>query len=211
MVPPVRLVRMQGTISSCGFARGDRLVVGAWSSSPIGPTVDIMWADPDGMRTLVAPDEATAEFVTSVYDFDRVEVVAIEALARPRSLDLVAGDLSLRLRADGAGFRLPPRPRWATRWIERPGAWALMRVRTFGTSPTGVREWYQARACRFVTDGSASLRGQDLGALTRVWPPCRFGFSEPPARPSIVEVEPTLGVPGDWPAGRPQRAPQPLW
>lgn len=208
----MRLVRMQGTISSCGFASGDRFVVGAWRRSPIGPTVDVMWARPDGTRTLLAPDEETADFVTSVYAFDDVVVTEIDAVARPRSLDLVGGGLVLRLRADGIGFHLPPRPLWFTRWVERPGAWALMGVRTWGTSPTGVQEWYQARACRFVTEASALVDGLDLGPMTSLRPACGFGFSESPARPSIVEVSPTLGVPADWlPARRPRPAPVPGW
>jgi hypothetical protein len=203
---------MQGTISSCGFATGDRFVVGAWQRSPIGATVDVMWATPDGTRVLLAPDDQTADFVTSVYAFDEVRVVPVEAVARPRSLELRAGPLDLRLRADGIGFRLPPRPLWFTRWVERPGAWTLMRVRTWGTSPTGVQEWYQARACRFVTEGAASLDGVDLGAVAPLRPACGFGFSESPARPSIVEVRPTLGVPEGWlPARAGRTSPVASW
>ncbi len=193
---------MQGTISSCGFESGDRFVVGAWDRSPIGPTVDVMWAAPDGTRTLLAPDEETVDFVTSVYEFDRTDVVAFGTMARPDALDLRAGPLRLHLRADGVGFRIPPRPLWFTRWVERPAARLLMDVTTWGTSPTGVQEWYQARACRFVTSATASLDGHDLGARAPLRPACRFGFSESPAMPSIVEVRPTLGVPDDWLAGR---------
>lgn len=197
---------MQGTISSCGFASGDRFVVGAWERSPVGPTLDVMWAAPDGTRTLLAPDDETIDFVTSVYDFDRTEVVDLEGLARPTSLDLRAGPLRLHLRADGVGFRIPPRPLWFTRWVERPAARVLMDVTTWGTSPTGVQEWYQARACRFVTAATASIDGRDLGARAPLRPACRFGFSESPATPSIVEVHPTLGVPDGWLGARRQRA-----
>lgn len=214
---PDRLVRMDGTISSCGFRSGDRFVVGAWDRSPVGATVDVMWAAPDGTRTLLAPDEATADFVTSVYSFDVVRVVPIIALASPTALDLTAGDtdtplLTLHLRAGRRALRLPPRPLWFTRWLERPGAWALMGVRTWGTSPTGVEEWYQARACRFVTGASARVEGRDLGARASLRPACGFGFSESPARPSIVEVRPTLGVPEGWLEARTaRRTTTPYW
>ena len=189
---------MDGTISSCGFASGDRFVVGAWTRSPVGPTVDVMWARPDGTRTLLAPDDATADFVTSVYAFDDVRIVPTGAVATARSLDLSSGPLRLRLRTGRVGLVLPPRPLWFTRWVERPGAYALMGVRTWGTSPTGVQEWYQARSCRFVTDASATLDGVDLGTVAPLRPACHFGFSESPARPSIVSVRPTLGVGPGW-------------
>lgn len=191
-------IRMAGTISSCGFASGDRFVVGAWRESPIGPTVDVMWARPDGTRVLMAPDEETADFVTSVYSFDQVRVVELSAAATTRHLVVQGELLDLRLDADGPSFVLPPRPRWFTRFVERPVAWSLMGVRTWGTSPTGVQEWYQARRCTFVTSARAVLEGVDLGARRPLRPACGFGFSESPPWPSIVDVRPTLGVPDGW-------------
>jgi hypothetical protein len=203
---------MDGTISSCGFASGDRFVVGAWDDSPVGQTVDVMWAAPDGTRTLLAPDRATADFVTSVYGFDRVEVVALAAVATPRSLELRGGPLTLSLRAGRTALLLPPRPLWFTRRVEAPVARAVMGVRTWGTSPTGVQEWYQALACRWVRTASGHLDGRDLGPMTTLRPACGFGFSESPARPSIVRVRPTLGVGPGWLAERDARAPTPaLW
>ncbi len=191
-------VRMRGTISSSGFASGDRFVVGAWETSPIGRTIDVMWAQPDGTRVLLAPDVATADFVTSVYAFDRVDVVDLRAIATPTELTLRAGELELNLSAGGLGFPLPPRPLWFTKWLERPAAYALMGVRTWGTSPTGVQEWYQARHCRFLRSATARVGGRDLGPRGPLRPACRFGFSESPPWPSIVEVAPTLGVPDGW-------------
>lgn len=63
-----------GTISSAGFANGHRFVIGRWDRSPVGPLVNVMWGEPDGTRTLLADSDAGAEFITSIYDFDRVEV-----------------------------------------------------------------------------------------------------------------------------------------
>lgn len=203
---------MTGTISSCGFASGDRFVVGSWEDSPIGRTVDVMWASPDGTRTLVAPDEATADFVSSVYGFDRTLVTPIESLATASSLDLRAGPLELHLRAGSRVLALPPRPLWFTRWVEGPVARAIMGVRTWGTSPTGVQEWYQASGCRFVTTASGRVEGDDLGPKTSLRPACGFGFSESPARPSIVQVRPMLGVPDGWLGQRRARTSSPaVW
>lgn len=47
----------------------------------------------------------------------------------------------------GRGWRLPSgrlRTPAVTRWIEGPIARGVMGVRTYGVSPTGVREWYRA-------------------------------------------------------------------
>lgn len=197
----LRHEQLRGTITSSGFASGDRVVVGRWDRSPIGPTVDVMWARPDGTRLLLAPDARTAEFVTAVYDFDEVRIEPFEVDAGPDHLHLRAGPLRLDLRAGPRVLRLPPRPRWFTRRVEGPVARALLGVRTWGTSPTGVQEWYQARSCRFLRSAAATLDGEDLGAMAPLDPPCRFGFSESPRRPSMVEVRPTLGVPADRPGG----------
>ncbi len=78
-----------------------------------------------------------------------------------------------------------------------------MGVRTYGVSPTGVREWYRARSYRRVVAGSASVAGADLGPLRPIDPRCGFGFSEPPRRPSIVAVRPHLQFPPGAAATRP--------
>ena len=75
-----------------------------------------------------------------------------------------------------------------TRYIEAPIARGLMGVHTFGTSPHGVREWYQARSWCWVRDGRANVNGSDLGAPRKINTPVEFGFSEPPRRPSIVSL-----------------------
>ena len=190
-------VELAGRIAAAGFASGDRVVVGVWESGPLGPMTDVMWARPDGERVLLAPSEAVAEFITSAYRFDRVEVVDVDASGDERSLAVEAGSLSVRLLG-GRGWPLPParlRPPWFTRYIEGPIARAAMGVHTYGVTPTGVREWYRADHWRPVIDGSATLDGVDLGPIGPVDPPCGFNFSEPPTRPSITDVRPLLEFP----------------
>ena len=183
---------LSGVIASAGFESGDRFVVGHWPISPVGPITDVMWAAPDGSRTLLAPSERAARFITAVYTFDRVDVVPITATAALRSLRVEAGELTLELRG-GFGVRLPVvRPPWFTRWVEGPVARALLGVRTYGVTPSGVQEWYRAFGYRRVVGGRAVLAGLDLGGLRPVDPPVRFGFSEPPRRPSMVVVRPRL-------------------
>ena len=82
-----------------------------------------------------------------------------------------------------------------TRYVEGPIAGALMGVRTYGTSPTGVREWYQSRGWRWIERAHARLDGVDLGGLTDVGRPIGVGFTDPPVRPSIVSVRVAIHPP----------------
>jgi hypothetical protein len=86
--------------------------------------------------------------------------------------------------------------------VEGPIARAALGVRTYGTSAKGVREWYRADGYRRLAFARARLDGVDLGAMAAVDPPCRFGFSEPPRRPSWVEVRPRLEGPVALPGPR---------
>jgi hypothetical protein len=158
---------------------------------------DVMWARPSGERVLLVDRPAAGEFISAVYGFDRVEVVALEGEADARSLRLTAGPVALDWRA-GPGWRLPLRrlrPPLVTRWIEGPIARAVMGVRTFGASPTGVQEWYRADEYRPLVAGTATVDGVDCGALSPFATPAGFGFSEPPRRPSMVRVRPLLHDP----------------
>ena len=169
---------------------------GTWDTSPLGPIVDLMWATPDGRRRLVAPSEGVAAFVSAVYRFDEVVVAPLSAVVAGRALAVDAPSLGLVLRARaGRGWPLPPVPGWATRYLAGPLAWRLLGVRTYGVTPTGVREWYRARWYRPLVAARATLQGRDLGPLGPLDPPVGFGFSEPPRRPSMVWVRPLLHDP----------------
>lgn len=185
---------LEGAICSAGFVSGDRFVVGCWERSPLGPLVDVMWARPDGERVLLVAHRRAGDFIGAVYRFDRVLVVPLLCAFDGRALTLRAGDLMLHLRG-GTGWRIPfgrLRPPWFTRWVEGPVARWLLGVRTYGVSPTGVREWYRADEYRPVVAASAALGGANLGRWRRFSVPAEFGFSEPPHRPSIVRVRPLL-------------------
>ncbi len=185
---------LTGAICSAGFVSGDRFVVGRWDSSPVGPMVDVMWARPGGERILIVEQERAAEVITAVYRFDRVVVRPITSHFDGRSLALASEDLELSMRG-GPGWRLPfrrLRSPWFTRWVEGLPARLLLGVRTFGVSPTGVQEWYRADQYRPLVEARASVAGAELGRWVPFDRPVRFGFSEPPRRPSLVLVRPLL-------------------
>lgn len=186
---------MRGAIVSSGFASGDRVVVGDWIDSPVGPMTDVMWAEPDGTRVLYVPDAQGARFVTGVYEFDRVEIVDFRTERADRALQVELGDRVLRFDAR-RGIPVPfRRPAWFTRRVEGPIARRLLGVVTYGVSPTGVEEWYRADRWAPLRDATATIAGRSLGPMAPVLPACGFGFSEPPARPSWVDVRPLLRYP----------------
>ena len=69
----MRLV-FTGHIAGAGSGSGLRIVVGAWDESPFGADTDEMQQTADDERVLLAPDDTIADFVSSTYHFDRVEL-----------------------------------------------------------------------------------------------------------------------------------------
>lgn len=194
-VTPKRFHLLEGTITSVGFASGDRVVIGDWTSGPLGPMLDLMWADPTGQRTLIAVDREVAQFVSAIYRFETVEV--------DESLRTIAGEDHLTLSSErfdllltfGHSIPIPfrrLRNPHVTRYIEHPIARRLMRVHTFGVTAEGMYEWYQADRIRRVVHANGMLDGSPLGVMTAVSPPLKVGFSEPPRRPSSVTIRPRL-------------------
>jgi hypothetical protein len=185
-------------VSSAGFESGDRFVIGHWLSSPIGPFTDLMWASPTGERVLRVPSERALRFVSGIYAFDRAEITSVTATVTTSSIEICAGDTEVRLAAGRARpipFSSVP---GFTRWVQDPIARLTMGVRTYGVSPTGVREWYRSYVYRRVHTATGRVDGTELGALApRVDPPVHFGFSEPPRRPSMVWLRPLLEYPAD--------------
>ena len=185
---------LRGSITSVGFASGDRFVIGDWQQSPIGPFADIMWAQPSGHRILLVDADA-ASYVDSVYPFPEIRHQRVTTEHDGRTYLVRSGDLELRLRFGVAVLRLPPRPRWLTATIENRVSRKLLSVDTYGVSPTGVVEWYRTRSARRVVAATASFGGTDLGALASLDRPLGFGFTDPPRLPSHVRLRVDLQRP----------------
>ena len=112
-----------------------------------------------------------------------------------------ATSLSLRLEVGGrtplgrllglVPSGLAGTPAFAT--LADPVARVVLRgVRTRGVARAGRREFYGATGMRAVTALQGSFDGADLGSLRPVDPPCRFGFSSTPRRPSVTDVVTTI-------------------
>ncbi|MFI9808537.1 hypothetical protein ACIHEJ_29940 [Streptomyces sp. NPDC052301] len=197
-------LRFDGWIAGVGTTSGTRLVLGHWPRSPFGPFSDVMLERADGHRLLLAPTRRTAEFVAGTYAFDEVRVVPVRVhvggnrwtvdAAPVLGLSLTVGrrgPLGLLLRAvPGA---LAARTFWTA--LADPVARVLLGVRTRGTAGGGRREWYAARDLHRITAATAVHEGRDLGLLTEVEPPVRFGFGSTPRRPCLVRVTTTVSLP----------------
>ena len=193
--------QFRGLIAGAGSTSGVRVVVGHWPETPLGPFSDAMVETAAGHRVLLAPREEVAEFIAATYVFDeiRIEPFPVEVSAGAwsvrspsLSLDLVVGRrtaLGVALRA--VPSRLAESPAWCT--LTDPVARVVLRgVRTRGVARAGRREWYGATDTRAVTSLTGLFEGADMGSLAPVDPPCRFGFSSTPRRPSVTTVVTTV-------------------
>jgi hypothetical protein len=193
--------RFTGRIAGVGSTSGVRIVVGRWDASPWGPFADLMVEGAAGHRVLLAPDERVRDFVAATYSFDEhvIEPVSVEDTAD--GWQVATPSLSLRLvlggrTALGTALGLVPArvatsPAWCS--LVDPLARVVLRgVRTRGTAGGDRREWYGATSVRGVTAVVGEWRGTDLGRLAPVDPPCRFGFSSTPRRPSVTSVVTTV-------------------
>ncbi|MCP3421363.1 hypothetical protein [Nocardioides pinisoli] len=193
--------RFTGRIAGVGSTSGVRVVVGRWDDSPWGAFADVMVEDAADHRVLLAPSERVRDFVAATYSFDEhvIEPVAVEDT--DDGWQVSTPSLSLRLVVGGrtplgallglVPDRLATSPGWCS--LVDPVARVVLRgVRTRGTAGNDRREWYGATSVVAVSAISGGWRGTDLGTLTPVDPPCRFGFSSTPHRPSVTSVVTTI-------------------
>ena len=194
--------RFRGQIAGVGSTSGIRVVVGWWRESPFGEFADAMIERADGTRILLAPTEHVRDLVATTYTFDETRIEPLSAREDAQGRWLVESpSLSLTLTP---GARLPVG--WLLRAVPRrlatspawcglidPVARVVMRgVRTRGIAREGRRESYGATDSRAVEALTGEFDGHALGTLADVDPPCRFGFSSTPRRPSMSDVTTTI-------------------
>lgn len=193
--------RFTGQIAGLGSSSGVRIVVGRWVDSPLGGFADVMVAEPDGTRILLAPRTDVADFVGSTYTFDRVTLGPVDVLVgqdhwrvtAPR-LDLsfdVGSRTALGLLLGVLPARLATAPAWAA--LTDPVARLVLRgVRTRGSAGHGRREYYGATDLRRIRGLAGSWAGAPLGELAPVHPEPRFGFGSTPRAPSVTSLVTTV-------------------
>ena len=178
----------QGRITSSGFQTGDRIVVGAWNASPFGNFTDIMWAKPDGTRVLIAPTQEIADYVTAMYSFDEVILEEIVSKEEGRSLSVKCNSMDLQFSWK-RGIAIPfKRSLLFIATVELFFAKLIFSTRTYGLTRNNRREWYAIDRVSNLSDASATIVGEDVGVMTPMHPPCKFGFSEAPKKPASCEV-----------------------
>lgn len=190
-----------GHIAGFGTRAGVRFVVGMWGSSPLGTFTDVMVQHPDGERVLLAPSDEVAEFVSTTYRFDRVEIGPVNSMMSADTVIVSAPrlDVTASLGAVtplGRLLRLVPSriataPLWL-RAVNPVAALVLPSVRTAGSAGAGRREYYGVRSARRITDVAGRYDGRDLGGVAPLRPPVSFGFSSAPPTPQLVDVRTTI-------------------
>ncbi|WP_051103546.1 hypothetical protein [Terracoccus sp. 273MFTsu3.1] len=197
--------RFHGQIAGVGSTSGVRVVIGSWLRTPLGSFGDAMVETAGGHRVLVAPTPEVAAFIGATYAFDEVRLEPITVRAGRDHWQVTSSSLSLDLTVGGrmplgrllrvVPARVASSPAWAT--VVDPVARVVLRgVRTRGTALEGRQEFYGAIDLHAVTALDGRFDGAALGALAPVDPPCRFGFSSTPRRPSVTSVVTTV-VTGD--------------
>jgi hypothetical protein len=195
--------RFDGHIAGLGSSSGTRVVVGHWPGTPFGAFSDVMVETGPGHRVLLAPDERVRDFVAATYTFDEVRLEPVEVQATRGAWTVRSPSLDLRFTVGartplGRVLRVVPRrlataPAWCA--VTDPVARLVLDgVRTRGTAGNDRREWYGATSVRAVTSLAGRFDGTELGTLAEVDPPCRFGFSSTPRRPSLTDVVTTVEV-----------------
>lgn len=196
-------LRFRGSIAGLGSSSGVRVVVGSWAESPFGPFTDVMLAEPDGTRLLLAPTLDVAAFVADTYAFDDVQLVPVDASRDGPRARVTAGALDLRFTRGrrtplGLALRSVPEPVAGSVWwshVTDPLARALFRgVRTRGSTQGGRTETYAATDHHAITSMAGSWHGVDLGSLAPVTPDPAFGFGSTPERPSVTTLVTTVDM-----------------
>lgn len=193
-----------GHIAGVGTAAGVRLVIGRWVQSPFGTFADVMVQTADDERVLLAPSAQVADFVSSTYHFDRVELGQVRAELSDTSLTVAAPGLDLAVSIGGptpldrllrlvpAGLATAP---WWLSAIDPIAARIVPGVHTAGSAGNGRREYYGVRRSRHVVAVAGSFAGHDLGGVAPLLPAVGFGFSSAPPDPQIVAVTTTIDMP----------------
>jgi hypothetical protein len=195
--------RFEGEIFGVGTTSGVRVVIGSWSRSRFGTFADAMVEAADGHRTLIAPSEQVADYVSTTYNFDSITITPVAVQRTATSMTVSSEPLQIVVAVGGRTLLgrllhvIPKTVSTATWWataIDPVVRVVMPGVRTRGAAGNNRREWYGASDMHAVTSVAGTFVGSDLGTLTDIDPPVRFGFASTPPRPSVVSVTSTIEI-----------------
>ncbi|THG33197.1 hypothetical protein [Naasia lichenicola] len=197
-------LRFTGMIGGFGTESGLRVVFGSWRDSPFGRFTDVMIQNARGDRTLIAPSQEIADFVSGTYTFDEVLVERVTIARSHAWLWVIASTIEIGARIGGTtplgrALRLVPRPiatnpTWLTA-IDPLARVLSPGTRTAGSAGSDRTEFYGVTTARSIDEVSGEHRRIDFGGIARMHPRVDFGFGSPPARPSLVAVTTTIRMP----------------
>ncbi len=156
-----------GHIAGFGTRAGVRMVVGSWLESPFGHFADVMVETADGQRTLLAPSEQVAEFVSATYTFDRREIGPVAVHHTADGFTVTAPGLEVTGELGGPApfdwlLRMVPAPLsrapWWLRGINPVASRLVSGVQTAGSAGNGRREYYGVRRTRRITCRAGQVR-----------------------------------------------------
>jgi hypothetical protein len=188
-------LRPRGSIARLGTSSGVRCLVVNWSESPSGAFAEVVLAEPDGTRWLLAPTPQLAAFAAELHRADEVRVVPVSVRHDWSFVRVLAGELDLRYLVGrrtplGLGLRAVPERVATTSWWSRmadPATRSLLRgVRTGAQGVRGRAEAPTVTGHRTITRAMGSWRAVELGSLAPVSPDPGFGVGSTSERPSVV-------------------------
>ncbi len=182
---PDRFFEFDGLVAAAGFASGDRVVVGHWHDSPIGPFSDVTWSEPDGWRTRFVVDEVVKRFVTAIDVSDSVILAPGLAVGWSPEESLLEVTWPGAAVEFGVG-RTVPLPEHRPR-VRVPIGRKATAVDRYGVSATGVYEWHRTKWLRRIVSGWAVVAGRDLGEPGPPGRSVEFGLSEVPPFAALTE------------------------
>ena len=183
------LLIFEGDIFSSGFDSNNRIVIGNWKDSPFGKFTDIMWAKPNGERVLIAPNKEISEFITKLYDFDKIIISEFNIEENSNHLIVKANEINCELKWS-KGIQIPfNRPLWLISSIEYVFGLIFFKTKTHGITKNKKQEWYAVNRISKLNSIKITINGNDLGDMTKFEPKASFGFSEPIRKPAAISLK----------------------